>query len=228
MRAHWFRGRGFGDHLTETLLPLLGVPVEWAPAGQARLLGCGSIISHLPDTGWSGIVLGSGLIRAGLTRDLRRAEVLCVRGPLTRDACHLPDSTAFGDLGLLSDMLLDGPKGGGGPAVVPHYVDREMTLRHPGLPVVDVCGTPAQVVNRMAGHDLIFTSSLHGLICADVLGIPHVWEPCAGVIGGGFKFRDYAMSLGGDVRPGLRHLSDRHRLFDAQQTVRQAVQSLLP
>ena len=45
--------------------------------------------------------------------------------------------------------------------------------------------------------DLIVSSSLHGLICADAYGVPNEWIQLSDdLIGGNFKFRDHMLSLG--------------------------------
>ena len=222
LRAHWCKGcgggRNFGDQLTPVLLSLAGLRCVWAPVVQAELVGCGSILSKVPD-GWAGKVLGTGLIRAGVSRDLSRAEVLAVRGALTRDACRLPASTPLGDLGLLVDRLLPrgSPRGVHPLGVLAHSVDRELAGRHPGGLQLSILSPPAELVAGIASCERLVTSTLHGLIAADTLGIPHTYEPHPAVIGDGFKFADYASSVGCPVTPGVERLSPRAAVAERQE-----------
>lgn len=222
MRANWCRscgaGANFGDQLTPVLLGHFGIPVTWAPPASAQIVVVGSILSKVPN-GWRGTVLGTGFIRAGMRKDLRRARVLAVRGALTRDSCHLPMSTPLGDPGLLVSCLLGEPVPGGVLAI-PHYVDHELMKRHPDATYLDIRTPVREFVNRVAGASLVITSSLHALIAADALGVRHVWEPHPGVLGDGFKFADYASGLDTKVRPGRERLTDRAVMAERQGAIR--------
>lgn len=222
MRANWCRscgaGRNFGDQLTPVLLRHFGHQVTWAPPARAQIVCAGSILSKVPN-GWSGIVLGTGFIRAGMRKDLRRARVLAVRGALTRAACRLPTSTPLGDPGILVADLLGKPEPGGVLAI-PHYVDHDLVARHPDATVLDIRSAPVQFVNRVAGASFVYTSSLHALIAADALGIPHALEPHAAVIGGLWKFQDYASAFDTMIQPGVARLTDRHVMAERQAALR--------
>ena len=86
--------------------------------------------------------------------------------------------------------------------IVPHYVDK----RHPWLAqyeadprvlLIDVQSATLPFIDQIKQCHHIVSSSLHGIICADAYGIPATWvEFSDGVIGGGFKFRDYFASIG--------------------------------
>jgi hypothetical protein len=205
-------GSNFGDWLGPQLLERYGIPVEWADAAEADLVSVGSVLARVPD-GWIGTVLGSGFIRPGISRDLSKARVLAVRGALTRDACGLPGSTPLGDLGILVDELANQPL----PVsperrralLVPHYVDRRMRWRHPLTPRASVTGDLQVLLRAVASTSVVYTSSLHGLIAADVLGVPQILEPAERVRGGLFKFEDYVSAFGETIRPGVERLTDR-------------------
>lgn len=225
LRVNWCRscggGRNFGDQLSPVLLERAGVEFEWSPPATAEVFGVGSILSKVPP-GFAGTIYGTGLIREGLSRDLRRARVLAVRGVLTRDACRLGPRTPLGDPGILvSDLLRDGaPRGGGGVVVVPHYVDQDLARRHPEGRVVAITTPPAEFVEAVAGAELVVSSSLHGLITADALGVPHLLDPHPAVIGGLWKFRDYASAFGEGFEPGVVRLTSRERMSERQDHLR--------
>jgi hypothetical protein len=227
--AHCGHGSNFGDWLGPRLLERHGIPVEWAEAPEADLVSVGSVLARVPD-GWTGTVLGSGFIRPGVTRDLSKARVLAVRGALTRDACRLPASTPLGDLGILvdeflADQPLQAPPKRRRTLLVPHYVDRRMRWRHPLTPVASVTGDPSELLHRIASASVVYTSSLHGLIAADALGVPHVLELADRVRGGLFKFEDYASAFGETIRPGVERLTDRASMAARQAELREILRS---
>ena len=226
--AHCGRGRNFGDNLGVWLLRRYGVSVEWAPAPEADLVCVGSVLARVPN-GWTGTVLGSGFIRAGESRDLSRARVLAVRGELTRDACNLLPSTPLGDPGILVDeILVERPAKRKRALVVPHHADRRMRWRHLGTPYASVTGDPQKLLGAIASAELVHTSSLHGLIAADVFGVPHVLEPHEKVRGGLFKFADYASAFGETITPGVERLTDRASMARRQDELRAIFRSLTP
>lgn len=232
MKLYWCRtcgdGRNLGDVLGPTLLRHYGYRVSWAAPAQARVVSIGSVLSK-PPPGWRGTVWGTGFIQEHMTRDLRRANVLAVRGELTRDACNLPRSTVLGDPGILAGDLLgpDATVAPDGPVVVvPHYVDRDLAARHPGAVRVDILDTPRAVLAAIAGASLVYTSSLHALIAADALGVPHVLEPHPAVVGAMFKFSDYASAFDAAITPGVVRLTDRGAMAERQAALRAAAAGL--
>lgn len=229
IRANYCRTCGpgnFGDQLTPALLEAVGIEVEWARPAEAQLFGVGSIASKIPD-GFTGWVFGTGLIREGVrSPDLRRAKVLAIRGPATRRACRLPRSVPMGDPGILIGELvpagrLEAIRGGElvELMVVPHYVDRSLTDRWPGATRLPITSPVVTFIEGLAAAREVVTSSLHGLIAADALGIPHRLEPHPRVIGGMWKFADYAGSFGPGVtsiEPGELRLTPRGAMAERQ------------
>lgn len=225
MKVNWCAtcgtGRNFGDQLTPTLLRHFGIDCVWAPPQRAQLVVVGSILSKIP-SGWKGTVLGTGFIRAGMRRDLSHARVLAVRGSFSREAAGLPRSTVLGDAGLLASDLVPDLERGDQPMVLGHYVDHVIAVRHPGAVVLDIRTEPHELVRQVAKAGLLYTSTLHGLILADALGVPHILEPCGRVIGHTFKFQDYATALGETIRPYRRRLSSRESVALCQERLRAA------
>lgn len=228
MKVNWCagcgRGSNFGDQLGPLLLRAFGIEPVWAAPADAELITVGSILSKVPD-GWRGTVLGSGFIRAGMTKDLRRARVLALRGTLTRGATRLRATPVLADPGILAPRLWV-PAHGDGLAIVPHYVDHELAKRYPHARVVDITAPPADVVAGITGASRIITSSLHGLITADAYGIPHSVEPHEDVIGGLFKFRDYVSAFGEKIRVGRTRLTSRAAMEARQRELADVFASL--
>lgn len=225
--AYWYRGsldegRNFGDAIAPLLLSrLAGISASWTRPGAARLITIGSVVGHVPD-GWSGVVLGSSSIDRTVRRDLSRARVLAVRGRLTRDACRLSAGVLLADPGILIGRIFTRrtpPRRD--VLVVPHYVDRDLAARHvrPGTRAVDVLGDPAALVDAIAGARLVITSSLHAMIAADALGVPHLVSIHPRVVGGAWKFEDYASAFGMTFRPGVERLTPRPAMLARQEAM---------
>jgi hypothetical protein len=83
----------------------------------------------------------------------------------------------------------------------------------------DVIGTAREI----ASCDFIMSSSLHGLIAADALGVPSVWMHLRD-IGGHWKFYDYFASVGRVERAPVLTAADL-RNFENQADI--ADQSML-
>ena len=155
-------------------------------------------------------VWGTGFIRNGSDDVLPRVGVdyRVVRGELSRRrveaALGRPLDIPTGDAGLLAPSLLDGPvEKRYRLGVIPHFRERgDERLRRlaslaPDSTVIDLCAPPLEVIRQIASCELIFSSSLHGLIVADAFGIPNMHVRASGaLIGDGFKFDDYYSGYG--------------------------------
>lgn len=198
VRTHWWEPiPNFGDLLTPLLLPEFGVfPIKADPA-EADLVGIGSLVQHVPASSRA-VFWGTGLIE-DQPQDLPGVTTLALRGELTRDRMGNPPVEALGDPGLLLERLVRRTPARHDIGVVPHYAHLEdpeyLRLQRDsgaGIPVIDVKAPPKVVAAHIASCRTILTSSLHGLITADSLGIPAVWMPGSlELVGGEFKFRDH-------------------------------------
>jgi hypothetical protein len=207
-------GRNFGDRLGPLLYRLNGHEVEWAPPDLADIVTVGSILSKVPN-GWTGTVVGTGFIRPGMSKDLRRADVRAVRGELTRRAAGLPP-VPLGDLGILVGDLPRDTVEPIGVLGIPHYVDHDMKQSH----IADITGPIPALLGAIASASLVITSSLHAMIAADALGVPHIVVPHPDVIGGMYKFEDYASAFGVRLRPGKIRLTPRSLMEERQAELR--------
>jgi pyruvyltransferase len=217
MNVYWEKcgtGAGnFGDTLTALILDYVNVPYQWSSAERAELFGIGSIVQAIPD-GFTGIVWTSGQICEPTRKDLRQAQVLALRGPRTLECtqCAEPDAVVLGDGGLLCDLFHRPAPKRFKLGIIPHYVHAAdpivaaIAATSDEITLIDVCDSALEVIQRIGQCQHILSSSLHGLIVADSLGIPSEWLNLSGgagpVIGAGFKFRDYFEVFGiEDKRP---------------------------
>lgn len=193
----WNETANFGDALTPVLLRDRGIAAVHRPPRRAAVVGVGSIIEHLPPD-WAGTIWGSGLM---FDRSLRlpNATVVGVRGHLTRERLDAPESAVLGDPGLLIGSLVRPQPSRFRLGLVPHFrhlghpAFSSLAARSPGTcTVIDVRHRPSHVARRIAQCDAVLTSSLHGLITADALGIPATWTQLEPPLEGrDFKFRDH-------------------------------------
>jgi hypothetical protein len=209
--AFWCRAPSqgnVGDRLTPWLIRrICGVPARWvAPGWPGRKhFVTGSVISL---AGPGALVWGAGVMDAGEVVD-PRAELIGVRGPLTREAALRSGAVCppvYGDPALLVPRFLPcaGGSRGGPVALVPHFSDKARALA--GVPdgwrFVDVQQPVEDVVDRLSGASLVASSSLHGIILSHAYGIPAVWITYGPLpAGDDSKFHDYFLSVGVPVPP---------------------------
>jgi len=198
--AYWWIGvKNFGDLLTPVLLKSYGHTPVLVPPGKCSVVSTGSILGMIQGD-YSGVILGSGLLSPEHAKSFPNANIVAVRGELTRDLIGAPQSTILGDPGILSCQLLkQRERKTAVVGIVPHYADRsdrritDIAHRYPGqVRIINVQRSPSKVIREIDRCAHILSSSLHGLIAADSLGIPNGWIELSGrVAGNGFKFRDY-------------------------------------
>ncbi|MDB4754063.1 polysaccharide pyruvyl transferase family protein [Akkermansiaceae bacterium] len=207
--AGYYNVDNFGDLLTPDLLAHVGLrSFHCQKFKYTDCVGVGSILHKLPDD-YKGAVLGSGFICEEDIKVLPHAKIYLVRGHLTRKGLGLPDNLPVGDPGLLASDLYGvkrDPPCSNILGFIPHYSDvSQPSVQYflkqcgPHIRLIDVRKKPAEVVRKIAECSHIVSSSLHGLIVADSLGIPARGLGISNkVLGEGFKFRDYHSCFGED------------------------------
>ncbi|GAA3896079.1 polysaccharide pyruvyl transferase family protein [Leifsonia kafniensis] len=206
----------FGDELSPLIVQAIsGRKVEWSAAHSADMVAVGSVFELATRTASSAAVWGTGL-RAntdaeGAERLLNNiGPILAVRGPNTRSALRLTETTPLGDPGLLATRLIDRARDcSDSTLVIPHFSAwnsrhgrrQIMQLRTLGFQIAQPSLEPMDMIGRIARARFVLSSSLHGVVIAHALGVPtqllvnsttSVREPM-------WKYHDYFASLGSAV-----------------------------
>ncbi len=240
--AYWWRKHpNLGDAINPLLLERLsGLTVEWAEPAVADIICCGSLIDSLPRSGWTGTVVGSGQLQESTVTDLTAANVLGVRGPLTRQRIHASQAvTTLGDPGLLAPMLKPSRNQKHEVGIVAHWSDNELVPRELAnaakygysATVIDIGGDVMEVINAIGSCQKIVASALHGVITADAFGIPRRAEPFPAMVtnpyeGGHFKWTDYSESIGQPIEFGTLQRAPQDRIKQMQHDLLGMFQTL--
>lgn len=212
----YYNGGNFGDALSPLVTEFaLGAPVVESHFAGADLSAIGSILDPLQRWGnrLNPIVWGSGFIQEGGRWKGRSIRPVAVRGVLTRERVqHLAEPRIpLGDPGLLVRRIfpefLDVQKRYR-VSLIPHISESfdpivaELRQQDPGLHVINVRSDPRRVLEEIAASGVVFSSSLHGLVCSDALGVPNAWTPLSAKLEGReYKFIDYYSAFGRAPNP---------------------------
>ena len=214
--TYWWQGEkpNFGDALSPLLVKHFGgVDSTWADPMLCGLVSTGSVLDVLPQTGYRGVVAGSGKLFDSTSIDLTQARVLGVRGFLTLGDALLTekqarDVIAIGDPALLAAELAPVIYHDHDIGIVPHWSDTELYDREVAKfkswgaeqPLfIDVTADPLTVIGQIGGCKKIVASSMHGIIVADAFGIPRRAERYPAMdtskYENPYKFADYSSSI---------------------------------
>ena len=146
---------------------------------------------------------GCGIRKPGCLSEenRRRAEILAVRGPLTRSALRLGDSIPLGDPAFFLPALYK-PAGvpSGKSVCVPHFTDQRSdaeiielsgcdSILRPNLP--NCPDHLLQFIDGIVASSFVLASSFHGALVAAAYGRPFAfWD--SGCIDLPFKWEDFA------------------------------------
>lgn len=241
----YFQGnRNFGDCLNEELLRYLGVPFYAAQKRDAKLVAIGSLMEELLCTRARTVKYKSGISVFGtgfmLDREFaeekfnRPVDIVAVRGRLTLARCErmlgrsLPN-VVLGDPGLLIRKIFSHTKRSGlyDLGVVCHFKDRgfwdgaSLPLEYK-VKVIDVFLPTHEFVEAVASCKFVLSSALHGLICADALGVPNKHIILSDKVeGAGHKFRDYYSVFDNFIYSPLCFADGGVRVEDVEQYTRE-------
>ncbi len=163
----------------------------------------------------------------------RDMKFCAVRGELTRKRVELMTGKRLdiptADAGILaSEVLKEERKKRYDIGIIPHLCDlrdprvEQMLKVYGNARFISVKEEPLKVIREIAECRCILSSSLHGLILADSLGIPNLHVVFADrLLGDGYKFDDYYSGYGVehnpyDLRteslPEIAEIEDRYRI----------------
>ena len=214
INLHYWPGmagkKNFGDEMSsyimKKLLPFNEFSYNVNPQEcKVNLIALGSYIQMAKDDYY---IFGSGVRKANDRSNYKKLNVISVRGPKSRDfliskgvAC--PE--LYGDPGLFIsryysptiDYSLKGKIG-----VVPHITDKTNYNKNNSdkFHIIDPCQHWMKVIDQICSCESIVSSSLHGLICADAYNIPNAWMEYKLLEEGDFKFIDYFLSQGREIK----------------------------
>lgn len=205
---YWKKHQNFGDLLTPALLRHYGITPIYFQPHRAQVIAIGSLIEHIKND-YNGIILGTGAIEETTRIRFPKAKVLGVRGKLTQNLLNIKNEIILGDPGLLVSKLINirsSKKYKLG--IIPHYFDwgnpkiMQLYNNYPKeITIINVQNEPISVIKNIDECENILSSSLHGLISADSLGVPNRWIHLSPLLGGDFKFRDYYTVFGIEASP---------------------------
>ncbi len=220
LRAYWWNGRpNFGDQINQRIIASLSSrTVVLVPPRKAEIFAIGSVLEYVRRGSFAKravkpIVWGAGAMSPVPVDFLERVDIRLVRGPLTAALLGI-DGIPTGDPGLLAPEVAgiqrDEPRYRR-IGVIPHHSQlktyRTLMAGRIDAELIDVgLEDPFDVVRAIARCSEVYSSSLHGLIVADALGIPNVWLEGARIHDmPRFKFYDYAASIERPLPPPLPH-----------------------
>lgn len=178
-----------------------------------RLFFIGSIITFYSLK--NAIICGSGILNGKTKYNIKGStkKICIVRGPLTQKTlsekgydCPL----VYGDPALLLPLYYK-------PniikkwkiCIIPHFEDFSspiiqeiLSLNSPEIHIIRMRGYKkwTDVIDEICNCDLVFSSSLHGLIVAETYHIPNYWISLNNYVEGwNFKFKDFYFSIGKQI-----------------------------
>lgn len=149
------------------------------------------------------IVWGTGMAQS--QRKIRGGNFLTTRGKLSaaivRKNGFTVQSNIYGDPAILLPIVYKpkSKKVNKRIGIIPHYVDYTYCkdhLTHDNYFLINLrTKNIEEVIEQINSCELIYSSSLHGLIVSHTYGIPAIWFQIKEFEGGNFKFEDYFSSV---------------------------------
>ena len=237
-----FRSTNFGDNLNKVLIErITGKNIHIVHVNHLKyplinklyndkilFSAIGSIMHYVPENAF---VWGTGCVY-WTPIPFGAQKILSVRGPMTASVLEksgfcCPD--IFGDPALLYRKYFNPPEVSAKKfkiGIVPHSSEKRLrTVRDlseiEGIKIIDVDDDIQSVVGSVLECEVVFSSSLHGLIISDVMQVPNTWVRFGKDFPGhNFKFNDYYSSL-----KGVNDLSLAPIFLDSQNDIPSFIKS---
>lgn len=207
-----FSLKNFGDALTPYIFNKIGVPFELVEKFEdAELIGIGSNLDRVYRADHIKAVWSSGFMypKNGKLRFHKDLEILGVRGENTLASIEdFPKIASLGDGGLLVREVfkISAPQDGR-IALIPHMSDKDTEIvrkvrNDNRFKVIDVFSDINEILSAVKSSRFVLSTSLHGLIVADALGVPNAFaelDDGRTLEGDGFKYQDYISAVGGEL-----------------------------
>lgn len=210
----WYLDNNFGDMLNIDVMKYFNVRFCLQPANQnASFIGIGSILDMFlskPINNTNNLlhVWGSGFIMPPISEKekfCRPVKLHALRGKLTLERCKKIlnsdlSNVVLGDPGLLINRIFTNRKKEKlyDVGIICHYVDKNsiwlknIKLKKLSFCFIDIQQLSSAFVQQVSQCKFILSSAMHGLICADSLGIPNKHILLSDrVVGKEYKFKDY-------------------------------------
>lgn len=204
IKVHYSSSKeNWGDQLSPVICKMIsGRDVVHAKVTRCDMIAIGSILSRVKEHIFAKRihVWGTGFIKPVRKHKIRH-YIHALRGKKSAELLTNVDVKVFGDPGLLCDQLIPNHNNilkQYDLGIVPHYSEREhpkllaFMKNNPEVAFVDIFSETLSFLQKLTTCRFILSSSLHGLIAADALGIPNCrFKLSKNIIGGDFKFQDY-------------------------------------
>lgn len=198
-------GDSLGEVIIRFLLDQRGIDIN-ASVSRTKHFYCVGTNIH---GGWqSATIWGSGIYpseteaMAFLHKIVRRKlDIRAVRGPLTKQVLEkygYKCPAVFGDPAVLMPMIYNPTKEKKYEyLVIPQFIkEQEFRDNHPNLRIVSMNTNDYEhVIDEIVSSNIVYTSSLHGIILAEAYGVPAVFYRGLPKFKD-FKYYDYYYSTG--------------------------------
>jgi pyruvyltransferase len=203
----------FGDTISPLIVSYLsGRRVVYSDIESCDCVSIGSVIDKVLKKKWKRFlrlnfkpitILGTGSVGPNVITKNNDLNILSLRGPLTSNLFKNTNNLTLCDPGILISSLIKKPIKKFTWGIIPHVSEKdlpilkEMKNNNKNCIIIDPANSnPLETATLIASCNFIISSSLHGLIAADSLNIPHVWMKISNkIIGGNWKFNDYFLGM---------------------------------
>ncbi len=228
---YWDARPNFGDAVNVPLLRHFAeIDPFWEPPQLAEVVCVGSVLQHLPEEGWPGVIAGAGFLTGDCSMDVSKARVLAVRGPETLQRLRgVRGEPLLADPALLASELVPVERNKTPIGLVPHWTDKDLYPREVARSyragyvqpkLIDPTQPPLDVIRQIGECSVIITSSLHGMIVADSFNIPRRAERHrlmdTSRYETDFKWHDYSASIGLPLEWGVKQTAEFETIWSKQ------------